>query len=181
MTRTHVMPARSATAGVVDQCNQPSAINHQPFPSQPGSYVLALHASQAVTIPVGRLGSLAVTPGCFLYVGSALGAGGLAGRLRHHLRVTPRPHWHIDALRAVTELAGVWWCASPMRLEHAWAQALAALPDCKIPLARFGASDCRCAAHLFCYAPAPVDTAVAAALQGQVELDAARVAFTAFR
>jgi Uri superfamily endonuclease len=124
-------------------------INHQPFPSQPGSYVLVLNAPQATTIPVGRLGSLAVTPGCYLYVGSALGAGGLAGRLRHHLRVTPRPHWHIDALRAVTELDAICWLASPARLEHAWAQALVQASGCTVPMPHFGASDCRCPAHLF--------------------------------
>ena len=124
-------------------------INHQPFPSQPGSYVLTLIAPHATTIPVGRLGSLAVTPGCYLYVGSALGAGGLAGRLRHHLRVTARPHWHIDYLRAVTELEAICWLASPARLEHAWAMALVQAPGCTVPMPRFGASDCRCPAHLF--------------------------------
>ncbi|WP_462322980.1 DUF123 domain-containing protein, partial [Halochromatium sp.] len=34
------------------------------------------------------------------------------------------------------------------RLEHRWAQALGALPGARWPLPRFGASDCRCPAHL---------------------------------
>ncbi len=124
-------------------------IDNQPFPSQPGSYVLALSAPRATSIPVGRLGDLTVTPGCYLYVGSALGAGGLAGRLLHHLRVAARPHWHIDYLRAVTELDAIGWLASPERLEHTWAQALVQAPGCTAPMPRFGASDCRCPAHLF--------------------------------
>ena len=58
------------------------------FPAAPGSYVLVLQAARAAAIYVGRLGNLTVTPGCYLYVGSALGAGVLRGRLRHHLVVT---------------------------------------------------------------------------------------------
>ena len=119
------------------------------FPALPGAYLLVLAAAQATTIQVGRLGHLDVTPGCYLYVGSALGAGGLRGRLRHHLHAAARPHWHVDYLRAVTELVAVWWLASPERLEHRWALALAQAPGCTIPMARFGASDCRCPAHLF--------------------------------
>ena len=184
------------------------------FPALPGAYLLVLEAAQATTIQVGRLGAMQVTPGCYLYagsalgagglrgrlrhhlhvaarphwhvdylravtelvavwwlvsperfehrwalalaqapgcylyVGSALGAGGLAGRLRHHLRVTAQPHWHIDALRAVTELTAVWWLATAERLEHRWAQALAQASSCSLPMPRFGASDCRCPAHL---------------------------------
>ena len=125
-----------------------------PFiPSTPGSYVLVLAATQATTIRVGRLHEMAVTPGWYLYVGSALGAGGLAGRLRHHVRPVARPHWHVDYLRAVTALTAVWWLASPERLEHCWALALAQLSGSSIPMARFGASDCRCPAHLL-YLPA---------------------------
>jgi Uri superfamily endonuclease len=53
----------------------------------------------------------------------------------------------------VTELTAAWWLAAPERLEHRWALALARLPDCTIPMPHFGASDCRCPAHLL-YLPA---------------------------
>jgi Uri superfamily endonuclease len=131
------------------------------IPSTPGSYVLVLAATQATTIRVGRLRGMAVTPGWYLYVGSALGVGGLAGRLHHHARPVARPHWHVDYVRAVTALTAVWWLASPERLEHRWALALAELPGSTIPMARFGASDCRCPAHLL-YLPAlPAPAALA--------------------
>jgi Uri superfamily endonuclease len=119
------------------------------FPSLPGAYLLVLTATQGATIRVGRLGQLDVTPGCYLYAGSALGAGGLRGRLRHHLHLAARPHWHVDYLRAVTELVAVWWLATSERLEHRWARALAQASSCSLPMPRFGASDCRCPAHLF--------------------------------
>jgi Uri superfamily endonuclease len=69
------------------------------LPVAPGSYILILRADQAATISVGRLGDVPIVPGWYLYTGSALGTGGLHGRVRHHLRPVTRPHWHIDYLR----------------------------------------------------------------------------------
>jgi Uri superfamily endonuclease len=91
---------------------------------------------------------MAVQPGYYLYVGSAFGPGGLQGRLAHHHKVPASPHWHIDYLRQAAEVVEVWAVEGPEKREHAWAQALCSCPDCSIPLNRFGASDCRCPAHL---------------------------------
>ena len=96
------------------------------LPAAPGSYVLVLAASAPATIAVGRLGEMEVAPGWYLYTGSALGGGGLAGRLRHHLRPVARPHWHIDYLRQVAELRAIWYVVDTVRWEHwpgrpAWA------------------------------------------------------------
>lgn len=117
-------------------------------PAQPGSYVLVLRADCAASLQVGSLGLLTVTPGWYAYAGSAQGPGGLRGRLAHHLRPLVRPHWHIDYLRTVTEVVEVHWAVGERNLEHAWAAWLAGLPGAGMPLARFGASDCRCPAHL---------------------------------
>lgn len=122
-------------------------------PALPGSYLLVFSAARSQTIVVGRLGLLEVAPGWYCYAGSAFGAGGLAGRIGHHTRPVARPHWHVDYLRAAVELQDVWWTTAPARSEHAWAQAMAALPGATIPLRRFGASDCHCPAHLV-YLPA---------------------------
>ena len=118
------------------------------LPSCGGSYVLVLHAPTAATVAVGRLGEVKVAPGWYLYVGSALGAGGLRGRLRHHLQPVRRPHWHIDYLRQVCAVEQIWCVVDRQRWEHRWAQLLAesALPA---PCLRFGASDCCCVAHCF--------------------------------
>ena len=66
------------------------------LPAAPGSYLLILHVAHPAAIVVGRFGKVAVASGWYLYTGSALGPGGLRGRLRHHLQPAPRPHWHID-------------------------------------------------------------------------------------
>ena len=126
-----------------------------PFPSAPGTYVLVLHVENPCTIPVGRLGTVTLAPGFLLYVGSAFGPGGLAGRLAHHLRPAARPHWHIDYLRAALPVVEVWLCPGPQRLEHRVALALHAAPGSSIPLPRCGASGCTCPAHLFAFARRP--------------------------
>jgi Uri superfamily endonuclease len=72
--------------------------------------------------------------------------GGLAGRIRHHLRPHQRPHWHIDYLLPHGVLAVVIVGASAQRLECLVAGALGQRLQV---VRRFGSSDCRCPGHLF--------------------------------
>ena len=83
----------------------------------------------------------------YLYAGSAFGPGGLAARLKHHLDVAKRPHWHIDHLRSVADVTRVWTTTDPRRLECTFARAARALRGAR-GVEGFGASDCRCASHL---------------------------------
>ncbi|MCC7449853.1 MAG: GIY-YIG nuclease family protein [Anaerolineae bacterium] len=131
------------------------------FPeSGKGTYILVLRLSTPIMLAVGRLGAYPFPAGWCAYVGSAFGAGGLAGRLKHHLTVAPRPHWHIDYLRQVAPVAQVWYRVADLSYEHEWAAQLSAIPGTTIPVPRFGASDCTCAAHLFHF-PAPPDFSIA--------------------
>jgi Uri superfamily endonuclease len=125
------------------------------FPSQKGTYGLLLHLSRPQQITVGRLGDFAFAAGYYLYLGSALGSGGLAARLKRHWRAEKGPFWHIDYLRQVGEITAVCWLESPERHEHGWAAAAQQLPGATIPVPRFGASDCRCPAHLFHFEQLP--------------------------
>jgi len=122
-----------------------------------GSYILVLQLPQPLTgLPVGRLGSFDFPKGFYLYVGSALGSGGLAARLAYHQRSPQaRPHWHIDYLRAHARLREAWTVESPTRLECVWCRALAANPAVHIPVPRFGATDRGCPGHLFYLPRAP--------------------------
>lgn len=120
-----------------------------------GTYVLILRLTGPVSLTIGRLGQFDFPAGWYAYVGSALGAGGLGGRLKHHLAPAQRPHWHIDYLRQAATLEAVWYLASKRALEHDWASALQALPGATVPAPRFGASDCRCAAHLIRFPDRP--------------------------
>ena len=116
-------------------------------PRAPGTYALLLEVERAGPLRIGRLGEIDFEAGAHVYVGSAFGPGGLAGRLGHHLAPVTRPHWHVDHLRRGARVVAVWTTTDPRRLECVWARAARALRGAH-PVAGFGASDCDCGAHL---------------------------------
>ncbi|AGA90288.1 hypothetical protein Thimo_1502 [Thioflavicoccus mobilis 8321] len=134
--------------------------------ARPGTYVVVLESRRRGIVPIGRLGDLELAAGGYLYVGSALGPGGVAARCRHHERIAARPHWHLDYLRPHCRILGFWIAHGRTRREHAWARALGALPQAHWPLARFGASDCDCPAHLI-WLPEPPTSARLTATLGE--------------
>lgn len=117
------------------------------IPAKPGTYALILSSLARRSIRVGRLGTLRLRPGFYIYVGSALGPGGLRARIAHHLRRAKRPRWHIDYLRACLKPDQIWYFCDPMRCEHQCAKALEIVAGRSVPLSKFGASDCD--SHLF--------------------------------
>jgi Uri superfamily endonuclease len=131
----------------------------------PGSYALVLVNVGSRTVCIGALGRLDLRPGFYIYVGSALGPGGLQARIRRHLDPAPPLHWHIDYLKRAARIVEIWSLADPVRREHAWASALASLPNASIPMPGFGSSDCDCPAHLFHFPTAPKLAAFARALR----------------
>jgi len=128
-----------------------------------GVYALLLALPAAQQLAIGRLGAFCFPAGYYLYVGSALGPGGLASRLARHGRKEKKLHWHVDYLRATARLEQIWALETGEPLECRWAAAAGALPGAAIPVPRFGASDCRCPAHLFHYPSRPEASAFAAA------------------
>lgn len=120
-----------------------------------GAYAVLLSLSAPHTVTVGRLGTFCFPAGFYLYLGSALGPGGLSSRLARHCRVKKKQHWHIDHLRPFASVEQIWVWITNERVECDWAAAALALPGAGIPAPRFGASDCRCRAHLFHYPVRP--------------------------
>ena len=131
------------------------------FPTLAGCYALQLELMEAARLAIGRLGVFNFPAGRYLYLGSAFGPGGLAGRLRHHLSPLKKAHWHIDYLRVQARVSGLGYvCASvggmepadtTLRLECQWSQQAANIAGISVPAPGFGASDCvsGCAAHLY--------------------------------
>ncbi len=116
--------------------------------AEKGIYCLILKTNGA-TLPVGALGEVAFPAGWYIYVGSALGPGGLA-RVQRHIRVHQRekdhrPRWHID--RLLTDSRFVFTTAvcgeTTERLECTLAHLLGGQG-----IRGFGCSDCRCTTHL---------------------------------
>ena len=88
-----------------------------PLPDLPGTYVLVLRLDRPVVLAAGRLAPVELTPGDFVYVGSARGSGGLRRRVGRHLRADKKPHWHIDALAALAPVVRIWYVESAERRE----------------------------------------------------------------
>ena len=132
------------------------------LPSTPGSYILLLKLTTPLTITIGALGETQFPAGIYAYLGSARGPGGIRARLGRHIAGGKTQRWHIDYLRAKTEIAGDSFLpelniasATAIPTECRGSQALAQLPAAQIPLTQFGARDCRhgCPAHLVLLPP----------------------------
>lgn len=125
------------------------------IPDGRGTYALLLQSTHQQSVVVGRLGILDVSPGYYVYVGSALGPGGLRARTNRHAGTSKKKRWHIDYLLDVARLIEIWYTAGSEKQEHAWAKAIARLPGASVPMSSFGSSDCHCEAHLFHFAKRP--------------------------
>ena len=108
------------------------------LPSLPGTYALMLRCSEHSEIPVGKLGVLAAQPGFYVYVGSALGPGGLASRVGRHCRREKSLRWHVDYLRAMAQIEEVWYATGKNHRECRWASVLQSLPGASVPLGDSG-------------------------------------------
>ena len=103
--------------------------------SQPGTYALIFSACQKRQIEIGKLGTLQVKPGFYIYVGSAFGPGGLKARIGHHRNKTSRPHWHMDYLGPYLKLIEFWYTYGPVHREHQWAKIISTTGGTSVPLA----------------------------------------------
>lgn len=138
-----------------------------------GSYILVLQLDRPLgNFQIGRLGRFDFAAGFYLYVGSAYGSGGLNARLAYHIRRhKPRPHWHIDYLRAEARLREAWTVAGPGRLECVWCRELATHPDVSTPAPGFGSRDTGCNTHLFYLPRAPHPSLLTAIILGAIVPD----------
>ena len=100
--------------------------------AEPGTYALLLKLNNRERITVGKLGAFDFPAGYYLYMGSALGPGGLRARLIE-----------------------VWSIASEERLECKWGEVARRLSGAQVPVWGFGSSDCRCPAHLIYFRARP--------------------------
>jgi len=112
-----------------------------------GTYALVLKLESPLELQVGRLGRIRFEAPYYLYFGSAFGPGGLGARINHHLQPARHPHWHIDHLRQMTTVVGVWYTNDVAHLECDWANAASAHRGV-LPVPGFGSSDCGCYTHL---------------------------------
>lgn len=116
--------------------------------TQQGTYAILFKCETPFHAVTGKLGSINIAAGYWVYVGSAFGPGGLRSRLTHHLKPSTRPHWHLDYIKYGLHPIEIWVTDDLVKREHDWAGVFSALKGAARPIAGFGASDCSCLSHL---------------------------------
>jgi Uri superfamily endonuclease len=114
----------------------------------PGTYALFMELRRGRRIRIGRLGTLKFPGGLYVYVGSAMGSGGLAARVARHRRSDKKLHWHIDYFLEYARILAVRADSSGRRLECLWVRRMLRSPGTRVVAPHLGASDCRCPARL---------------------------------
>jgi len=107
------------------------------------TYQLHIVVPQPLDIVIGRLGHFQLSPGRYVYTGSARRS--LQARVRRHLSAEKTRHWHIDYL-----LSGQGVTIVGVHLSRMEECKLNQTVEGKMPAPGFGASDCRqgCGSHL---------------------------------
>ena len=110
-----------------------------------GVYIAVFYMPEDQTIQIGRLGTFRFHPGVYFYVGSA--QRNLSARIERHSSKKKTLRWHIDYLSTKAEMLGAITIPGTRELECQLAKKLGNMFEPTAP--GFGASDCRCAGHLF--------------------------------
>ena len=117
------------------------------IPKTPGAYLLLIRLDKQIELEISRWRGHVLSPGWYVYSGSANGPGGLKARVGRHLRKGKRRHWHVDHLteNAAEILVHYRIGGQECELLRDFGQKC----DFDYPVAGFGASDCRnCVSHL---------------------------------
>ena len=110
----------------------------------------------ATRVRVGALGTFDFPAGCYAYLGSAFGGGGVRKRTHRHLTRETKKKWNIDWLKPLCTPAAVWWRHERRHVEFDWAEPLAGLEGASVPVPWFGGKDNPSAdAHLVRFAAVP--------------------------
>ena len=78
------------------------------IPASPGAYLLLVELREVTFVKLPSKPSLSLTPGRYIYAGSANGPGGLKTRVSRHTRRAKRSRWHIDQLTENGDVLGAW-------------------------------------------------------------------------
>ncbi len=116
--------------------------------SEKGVYCLVFE-NRTCVIEVGKKGAFSFPEGFHIYVGSALGPGGMK-RVKRHIELSSNrdknPRWHVDYLHLDPSfrLFGAVCASTSDRFECELARRLG-----RNSVSGFGCTDCSCTSHLF--------------------------------
>ena len=83
-------------------------VSSDQFCATPGAYLLLIELKEVTFVKLPSKPSLSLTPGRYIYAGSANGPGGLKTRVSRHTRRAKRSRWHIDQLTENGDVLGAW-------------------------------------------------------------------------
>lgn len=124
------------------------------IPAKPGIYTLIIDKSIPEKIQVGKLGLFFFPKGFYSYTGSAFGKSqfNLQDRIKYHLKLKRRLHWHVDYLLSSKEakIKQIILAETKSFPECSISKNIEKLKIVKISSKGFGSSDCKslCQAHL---------------------------------
>ena len=133
------------------------------IPSQAGSYAVLFSLTEEKVLQIGKRGKEFFLPGWYIYFGNAFGTGGLYSRISHHLRISERPHWHVDWFRLAARPEVVFFTMGKNTLECTWREVVETRLHGITIIRGFGASDCRngCKSHLLFFKDRPAAQEIA--------------------
>jgi len=130
-----------------NDCSEKDSTEKNLF-SGKGVYCL-IFENRACKIEIGKKGEFSFSSGFHIYVGSALGSGGLK-RLQRHINLSRNrdrnPKWHVDYLHLspAFRLVSAVYAFTSERFECALASRIGGGS-----VFGFGCTDCKCNSHLF--------------------------------
>ncbi len=117
------------------------------LPTAPGAYVLLIQLPDSLPVKLVGRPEVTLSPGHYLYCGSASGPGGIKARVGRHMQKNKTIRWHVDRLTTSGMVLGAW--VFPGGDECELVAMLAGLP---VPIPGFGSSDCEtCSSHLLAW------------------------------
>ena len=116
-----------------------------------GVYQLLFFFPYKRRIKVGQKGSFNFPKGYYVYTGSA--ENGLKKRIVRHHKKRKKKFWHIDYLLPHASIKDV--VIHVNKSECYWNNRLFDLAESEVIVKGFGASDCRCKAHLMYFRKKP--------------------------
>lgn len=111
-----------------------------------GFYWLLIELPRETFIEIGKLGRFTFRKGWYVYTGSA--KRNLIARIERHHRREKALHWHIDYLLEHAAIRETHIHRLKGNDECSLAGEVMSWKGAEILVPRFGASDCRCPAHL---------------------------------
>ncbi len=117
------------------------------LPPDPGAYVLIIDLDEPLALDMPRKSPATLTPGRYVYCGSAYGPGGMRARVARHCKRQKAVRWHIDRLTMAGRIIAVH--GEPGGRECDLVDQVLATDGASIPAPDFGSTDCRrCPSHL---------------------------------